>query len=304
VLVLFPRASTRCRAIQTEHSPTENRSVGALARRPLCRFEQARDATRQEKLELVAGAHLRFSDRFLGSFTLESLSLPPQLPRLFALHSDTVARGSDIGVERRSARPSCSVVRGSFFSAGGSFGAPGKLLQALAALRGCLRRARARPYDHTALFNVAPRLTAPPHSDGRARLRRAPCGLPGTRALLARQLGASPGGERRAGDLHLWAARALVDRAAPRPGAASAPRHHRVPRCAWRTGRGKRDLDGADVGTGVGGSGSRTLLWHADGRGMVAQSPTCATGRGGRLARAVLALATGFVTCRRCDVPP
>ena len=65
-----------------------------------------------------------------------------------------------------------------------------------------------------------------------------------------------------------------------------------------------RDLDGADVGTGVGGSGSRTLLWHADGRGMVAQSPTCATGRGGRLARAVLALATGFVTCRRCDVPP
>lgn len=70
--------------------------LGALARFPLCRFEQVRDATREEKLELVAGADLRFSYCFLGSFALESLSLPPPLPRLFTLHSDTVAKGSDI----------------------------------------------------------------------------------------------------------------------------------------------------------------------------------------------------------------
>lgn len=77
-----------------------NWPVRALARRPLRRLEQARDATRQEKLELVAGAHLRFSDSSLDLFTLESLSFPPQLPRSFTLHSDTVARGSDIRLLR------------------------------------------------------------------------------------------------------------------------------------------------------------------------------------------------------------
>lgn len=72
-----------------------NRPPLALAHRPLCCPEERCDATRQEELELVAGAHLRLAGRLLVSFTLESLSFPPSLPRLFALHADTVARGSD-----------------------------------------------------------------------------------------------------------------------------------------------------------------------------------------------------------------
>ena len=110
---LFPDPSTEMPDHSHQALSRRNRPVRALPRRPLRGFEQARDATRQEKLELVAGAHLRFSDRSLGLFTLESLSLPPQLPRSFTLHSDTVARGSDIRLLRATASLGAAASTGS-----------------------------------------------------------------------------------------------------------------------------------------------------------------------------------------------
>jgi hypothetical protein len=137
----------------TGHSP-RNRPVGALARFPLGLLEQGRNATRQEKLELVGRAHLRLSYRFLGSFPLESLSLPPTLPRLFTLHSDTVLRGSDIRVERRSASSSCGVAKGKLLLRGQFAWSSG---QAIACSCNAPRLpAGARPDDHTAPWARAP----------------------------------------------------------------------------------------------------------------------------------------------------